>query len=87
MVRPHRGRRLLPAPLTGAVPASRVRFCEGTRAEGKTVMNPANLTAEQQETARRLAPLEVFDPDGAPEAIGSAWAAGPALLVFIRHFG
>ena len=50
-------------------------------------MNPAKPTAEQQETARRLAPLEVFDPDGAPEAIGSAWAAGPALLVFIRHFG
>jgi hypothetical protein len=50
-------------------------------------MNPTNLPGHLRDVGRRLAPLEVFDPDGAPEAIGGAWAAGPALLVFIRHFG
>ena len=50
-------------------------------------MNPTTLDPALRDTARRLAPLEVLDPDGAPEAIGGAWAAGPALLVFIRHFG
>ena len=34
-----------------------------------------------------LASCSVFDPDGGPIALSSFWSNGPALLVFLRHFG
>jgi hypothetical protein len=34
-----------------------------------------------------LGELEVQDPAGAAVRVGSAWAEGPAVLVFLRHFG
>ena len=34
-----------------------------------------------------LGAIEVQDPAGAPVRVGSAWAEGPAVLVFLRHFG
>ena len=34
-----------------------------------------------------LGALDVEDPTGAPVRVGSAWAEGPAVLVFLRHFG
>lgn len=36
---------------------------------------------------RTLGDLEVQDTAGATVRVGSAWARGPALLVFLRHFG
>ncbi|MGH2584436.1 MAG: hypothetical protein ACRDJE_05925 [Dehalococcoidia bacterium] len=44
------------------------------------------------ETIRRLRPgepaptPEVRGPDG-PVSLGSAWADGPVVVVFLRHFG
>ena len=35
----------------------------------------------------RLAAYEVRDLDDHPVALGSLWASGPAVLVFVRHFG
>jgi len=34
-----------------------------------------------------LGELEVQDATGATVRVGSAWAKGPAVLVFLRHFG
>jgi len=34
-----------------------------------------------------LGELEVRDVTGATVRVGSAWAKGPAVLVFLRHFG
>jgi hypothetical protein len=34
-----------------------------------------------------LGELDVQDVNGASVRVGSAWAAGPAVLVFLRHFG
>ena len=34
-----------------------------------------------------LGELEVQDVTGATVRVGSAWAKGPAVLVFLRHFG
>ncbi len=34
-----------------------------------------------------LGKLDVVDVTGATVRIGSAWAQGPAVLVFLRHFG
>jgi hypothetical protein len=36
---------------------------------------------------RRLMPIMLQDPDGQPVRLGDAWQEGPALIVFIRHFG
>ena len=34
-----------------------------------------------------LAELKLVDHSGAPVVFGSAWENGPAVLVFLRHFG
>jgi hypothetical protein len=35
----------------------------------------------------KLESLEVTGPDGRRVRLGSLWADGPAVLVFVRHFG
>ena len=37
--------------------------------------------------AKRLAEIEVLDPDGGPRPLGELWRDTPVVLVFIRHFG
>lgn len=37
--------------------------------------------------ADALQNIEVLDPSGASHRLGSAWADGTVVLVFIRHFG
>ncbi len=37
--------------------------------------------------AAALAPLEVLDLEGAPVRLGSLWEEGPAVIVFLRHYG
>lgn len=37
--------------------------------------------------ANRLSEIQLRDPDGSPVRLGDAWRDGPALVVFIRHFG
>jgi hypothetical protein len=39
------------------------------------------------DTARRLANIELTDSAGHPVVMGEAWVVQPVLLVFIRHFG
>jgi hypothetical protein len=39
------------------------------------------------DSARALRAIELSDEHGTPVLVGSAWAEGPALLVFVRHFG
>jgi len=34
-----------------------------------------------------LADLELVDHTGAPVRFGTAWEHGPAVLVFLRHYG
>jgi len=34
-----------------------------------------------------LAKLTVLDEQGKPVELGTFWAARPAVLVFLRHFG
>jgi hypothetical protein len=34
-----------------------------------------------------LAEVEVVDADGSARQLGSLWAARPAALFFVRHFG
>jgi len=35
----------------------------------------------------KLAGITLTDPDGKPVRLGSLWAAGPAVIVFLRHYG
>jgi prostamide/prostaglandin F2alpha synthase len=35
----------------------------------------------------RLAPIALPDCDGAEVRLGSLWAEGPAVVVFLRHYG
>lgn len=37
--------------------------------------------------AKQLESIEVLDREGLPHRLGSAWAEGTVVLVFIRHFG
>lgn len=34
-----------------------------------------------------LAPIALPDPDGREVRLGSLWEDGPAVLVFLRHYG
>ena len=34
-----------------------------------------------------LAPIELIDPDGQVVRLGTLWAEGPTVLVFLRHYG
>ena len=34
-----------------------------------------------------LAPIELRDPDGQELRLGTLWEEGPAVLVFLRHYG
>ncbi len=34
-----------------------------------------------------LSNASVLGPDGASTPVGSLWADGPVVLVFLRHFG
>ena len=36
---------------------------------------------------RPLAGLELLDHSGKTVKLGNAWESGPALLVFLRHYG
>lgn len=44
-------------------------------------------TASMTSDTRALGELELRDVSGAPVRVGTAWARGPAALVFLRHFG
>jgi hypothetical protein len=35
----------------------------------------------------KLADISLPDVDGKPTRLGSLWAEGPAVLVFLRHYG
>ncbi|MGH9566398.1 MAG: hypothetical protein ACRD4F_04740 [Candidatus Angelobacter sp.] len=35
----------------------------------------------------RLAGITLHDVDGRPVQLGSLWAAAPAVVVFLRHYG
>lgn len=37
--------------------------------------------------AERLAPIVLPDADGTPVRLGSLWEHGPAVVVFLRHYG
>ena len=34
-----------------------------------------------------LSPIELPDPDGQEVRLGTLWEDGPAVLVFLRHYG
>ncbi len=44
------------------------------------------MKVDRIDTAR-LGDIELKDHTGAPVRVGSAWETGPAVLVFLRHFG
>jgi hypothetical protein len=35
----------------------------------------------------KLAGITLPDPDGNPTRLGSLWESGPAVVVFLRHYG
>jgi hypothetical protein len=37
--------------------------------------------------AASLADIELLDVEGSPVRLGSVWEEGPAVLVFLRHYG
>jgi hypothetical protein len=45
------------------------------------------MDAMARSRAARLADISLPDADGAALRLGSLWAAGPAVLVFLRHYG
>ena len=37
--------------------------------------------------AAALTPIELVDSDGRTVRLGALWQSGPAVLVFLRHYG
>jgi hypothetical protein len=44
-------------------------------------------TAMQQSLSSKLADIMLPDSDGREVRLGSLWAASPAVIVFLRHYG
>jgi hypothetical protein len=59
--------------------AARVRRIMGTSVRRQKAQPPEDASA--------LAELTVKDLDGADVRLGSLWEDGPAVLVFLRHYG
>jgi hypothetical protein len=45
------------------------------------------VSAMAESLSRRLAPISLPDPDDRPVRLGTLWAEGPAVVVFLRHYG
>ena len=41
----------------------------------------------QQSLSGKLAEIMLPDSDGREVRLGSLWAGGPAVIVFLRHYG
>jgi hypothetical protein len=48
---------------------------------------PQDGTAMQQSLSGKLAEIVLPDADGQEVRLGSLWAARPAVIVFLRHYG
>jgi hypothetical protein len=48
---------------------------------------PQDGTAMQQSLSSKLADIVLPDSDGREVRLGSLWAASPAVIVFLRHYG
>ena len=48
---------------------------------------PQDGTAMQQSLSSKLAEIVLPDADGRDVQLGSLWANGPAVIVFLRHYG
>ena len=67
---------------TGVRGGKDVHSCRWTRGFGGIIspMSTDTLSAT-------LAAIELPDPDGQDVRLGTLWEAGPAVLVFLRHYG
>ena len=45
------------------------------------------MTKAEDTLSGRLAQITLPDSDGTPVRLGSLWEAGPAVVVFLRHYG
>lgn len=45
------------------------------------------LMTTERTTTDAISDLTLLAPDGASVRLGSLWAEGPVVLVFLRHFG
>lgn len=45
------------------------------------------MTPMESTLNRRLAMIQLSDPDGHEVRLGSLWLKQPAVLVFLRHYG
>ena len=53
-----------------------------------TDRTPSQRMSRMAETySSKLAGITLPDPDGKTTRLGSLWESGPAVLVFLRHYG
>jgi hypothetical protein len=45
------------------------------------------MTVMPESLSSKLAEITLPDADGNPTRLGSLWQSGPAVLVFLRHYG
>jgi hypothetical protein len=45
------------------------------------------MSGMAESLSSKLAGITLPDPDGKPTRLGSLWESGPAVVVFLRHYG
>ena len=45
------------------------------------------MSGMSETLSSKLAGITLPDADGNPTRLGSLWESGPAVLVFLRHYG
>jgi hypothetical protein len=45
------------------------------------------MSGMSESLSSKLAAITLPDADGKPTRLGSLWQSGPAVLVFLRHYG
>jgi hypothetical protein len=61
-------------------------FVDCTRLDTKKCVLQDWVIVEQS-LSSKLADIVLPDPDGREVRLGSLWAASPAVIVFLRHYG
>jgi hypothetical protein len=51
------------------------------------LLSSKRMSDMSESLSSKLAAITLPDVDGKPTRLGSLWGSGPAVLVFLRHYG
>jgi len=65
-----------------------IRYTAAIQERNLTGCSPSQRMSGMAETySSKLAGITLPDADGKPTRLGSLWENGPAVMVFLRHYG